>query len=209
MASSHIRSTAAKKSRVVPARCMYACTHWFLHLAATVHCASNWFLLMEPLHRDPCYGFVHFRHTWAHFLRVFPGSPFNCTLSTLQKIFGPRFGRRSTATNFGARFWNHQIWADQKSSARCSQITYMIICGKSYSLNCSQKEQGGSSSLHYACTLRFLHLANCGGPLCKGTFSTGFSGLVNEPAKPSKTVLHRDDFNRSCTLLLRLFMWAQ
>ena len=29
---------------------------------------------------------------------------------------------------------------------------------------------------------------NCGGPLCKGTFSTGFFGLVNKPAKPSKTV---------------------
>ena len=26
--------------------------------------------------------------------------------------------------------------------------------------------------------------------MCKGTFSTGFSGLVNEPAKPSKTVGH-------------------
>ena len=32
--------------------------------------------------------------------------------------------------------------------------------------------------------------SSCGGPLCKGTFSTGFSGLVNEPAKPSKTVGH-------------------
>ena len=44
-----------KKSRVVPARCMYACTHWFLHLAATVEalCAR------------------------AHFLRVFPGSLMN------------------------------------------------------------------------------------------------------------------------------------
>ena len=30
----------------------------------------------------------------------------------------------------------------------------------------------------------------CGGFLCKSTFSTGFSGLVvNEPAKPSKTVV--------------------
>ena len=26
--------------------------------------------------------------------------------------------------------------------------------------------------------------------MCKGTFSAGFSGLVNEPAKPSKTVGH-------------------
>ena len=26
--------------------------------------------------------------------------------------------------------------------------------------------------------------------MCKSTFSTGFSGLVNEPAKPSKTVGH-------------------
>ena len=26
--------------------------------------------------------------------------------------------------------------------------------------------------------------------MCKGTFSTGFSGLVNEPAKPSKFVGH-------------------
>ena len=26
--------------------------------------------------------------------------------------------------------------------------------------------------------------------MCKGTFSTGFSGLVNEPAKQSKTVGH-------------------
>ena len=40
VASSHIRSTAAKKSRVVPARCMYACTHWFLHLAAAVQALS-------------------------------------------------------------------------------------------------------------------------------------------------------------------------
>ena len=68
----------------------------------------------------------------------------------------------------------------------------MIICGiQSYSLNCSQKEQGGSSSLHvrmYALVL--APCSNCGGPLCKGTFSTGFSGLVNEPAKPSKTVGH-------------------
>ena len=32
--------------------------------------------------------------------------------------------------------------------------------------------------------------SSCGGPLCKGTFSTGFSGLVNEPAKQSKTVGH-------------------
>ena len=68
----------------------------------------------------------------------------------------------------------------------------MIICGiQSYSLNCSQKEQGGSSSLHvrmYALVL--APCSNCGGPLCKGTFSTGFSGLVNEPAKQSKTVGH-------------------
>ena len=68
----------------------------------------------------------------------------------------------------------------------------MIICGiQSNSLNCSQKEQGGSSSLHvrmYALVL--APCSNCGGPLCKGTFSTGFSGLVNEPAKPSKTVGH-------------------
>ena len=33
------------------------------------------------------------------------------------------------------------------------------------------------------------------------TFSTGFFGLVNEPAKPSKTV---GRFNRSCILLPRL-----
>ena len=52
MASSHIRSAAAKKSRVVPARCTYACTCWFLHLAATVE--ALW--------------------ARAHFLRVFPGS---------------------------------------------------------------------------------------------------------------------------------------
>ena len=38
--------------------------------------------------------------------------------------------------------------------------------------------------------LVLLRLDYCGGPLCKGTFSTGFSGLVNEPAKPSKTVGH-------------------
>ena len=31
----HIRSTATKKSRVVQLAA-YACTHWFLHLAATV-----------------------------------------------------------------------------------------------------------------------------------------------------------------------------
>ena len=68
----------------------------------------------------------------------------------------------------------------------------MITCGiQSYSLNCSQKEQGGSSSLHvrmYALVL--APCSNCEGPLCKGTFSTGFSGLVNKPAKPSKTVGH-------------------
>ena len=76
--------------------------------------------------------------------------------------------------------------ADQKSSARCSQITYMIICGiQSYSLNCSQKEQGGSSSLHvrmYALVL--APCSNCGGPLAS-TFSTPGSF---EPA--SKTVGH-------------------
>ena len=68
----------------------------------------------------------------------------------------------------------------------------MIICGiQSYSLNCSQKEQGGSSSLHVRMYAQVLApCSNCGGPLCKGTFSTGFSGLVNEPAKPSKTVGH-------------------
>ena len=68
----------------------------------------------------------------------------------------------------------------------------MIICGiQSYSLNCSQKEQGGSSSLHVRMYAQVLApCSNCGGPLCKGTFSTGFSGLVNESAKPSKTVGH-------------------
>ena len=77
----------------------------------------------------------------------------------------------------------------------------MIICGiQSYSLNCSQKEQGGSSSPHVRMyELVLAPCSNCGGPLCKGTFSTGFSGLVNEPAKPSKTVGHsiETDFNRS------------
>ena len=51
VASSH-RSTAAKKSRMVPARCKNACTHWFLHLAATVEalCARTGFsgLVNEP-----------------------------------------------------------------------------------------------------------------------------------------------------------------
>ena len=37
-------------------------------------------------------------------------------------------------------------------------------------------------------TLVLAPCSNCGGPLCNGTFSTGFFGLVNEPAKPSKTV---------------------
>ena len=36
----------------------------------------------------------------------------------------------------------------------------------------------------------FQLLTYCGGFLCKGTFSTGFFGLVNEPAKPSKNVSH-------------------
>ena len=65
----------------------------------------------------------------------------------------------------------------------------MIICGmQSSSLNYSQNEQGGSSSLHVR-THWFLHLAATVRPLCKGgTFSTGFSGLVDKPAKPSKTV---------------------
>ena len=54
VASSHIGSTATKKSRVVPAR-WHVSTHWFLHLAATVEalCAT------------------------AHFLRVFSGSLMN------------------------------------------------------------------------------------------------------------------------------------
>ena len=38
--------------------------------------------------------------------------------------------------------------------------------------------------------LHDMYRKYCGGPLCKGTFSAGFSGLVNEPAKPSKTVGH-------------------
>ena len=72
--------------------------------------------------------------------------------------------------------------ADQKSSARCSQITYMIICGiQSYSLNCSQKEQGGSSSLHvrmYALVL--APCSNCGGPFVQGHIFYGFfRALVN------------------------------
>ena len=52
-----------------------------------------------------------------------------------------------------------------------------------------------------------LAFGNCGGLSCKNTFSTGFSGLVNEPAKPSKTVGHsiKTISNRSCTLLLRLW----
>ena len=98
--------------------------------------------------------------------------------------------------------------ADQKSSARCSQITYMIICGiQSYSLNCSQKEQGGSSSLHvrmYALVL--APCSNCGGPLCKGTFSTGFSGLVGMNP-PNRQKLWATQSRRStgvALLLLRL-----
>ena len=82
--------------------------------------------------------------------------------------------------------------ADQKSSARCSQITYMIICGiQSYSLNCSQKEQGGSSSLHVR--MYALVLAPC---------SNKWS--LNPQTVKNCGPLHRDDFNRSCSLLLRL-----
>ena len=56
----------------------------------------------------------------------------------------------------------------------------------------------------YACTHRFLHLAATVEALCaRAHFLRVFSGLVNEPAKPSKTVGHSiDDFNRSCILLL-------
>ena len=77
-----------------------------------------------------------------------------------------------------------------KSSARCSQIASMILCGiQSNSLNCSQKEQWFElAACMYALVL--APCSNCGGSLCKGTFSTGFSGLVNESAKPSKTVGH-------------------
>ena len=55
VAFSRIRSTAAKKSRMVLARCMYACAHWFLHLAATVEalCARAHFLRVFRLVNEP------------------------------------------------------------------------------------------------------------------------------------------------------------
>ena len=119
----------------------------------------------------------------------------------------PKSGRHDL--HFGARFFG-TMKSGRRSKKQCQMQSDNLYdyCGiQSYSLNCSQKEQNGSSSLHvrmYALVL--APCINCGGLLYKGTFSTGFSGLVNEPAN-RQTVGHsiENDFNRSCTLLLRLW----
>ena len=132
-------------------------------------------------------------------------------------VFGPRFGRRSTATTFTLElaFGTMNLDADQKSSARCSHIIYMIICGiQSYSLNCSQKEQGGSSSLHVRMYAQVLApCSNCGGPLCKGTFLRVFPGsLMNPPnrqklwATPSRRF--QQELHFAPTVIADI-MWAQ
>ena len=109
--------------------------------------------------------------------------------------FGPRLGRRSTATTFTLELAVGTIKSgrgSKKKQCQMQQITHMILCGiQSHSLNCSQKDRDRSSSLHVRmCALVLARCSNCGGPLCKGTFSTGLSGLVHEPAKPSKAVSH-------------------
>ena len=94
----HIRSTAAKKSRVVPARCMYACTHRFLHLAATVEaiCAR------------------------AHFLRVFLGSLMN--LPNRPKLWATPSRRFQQELHF-ARTVTEIMWAQSRFPAKLVQGT--------------------------------------------------------------------------------------
>ena len=126
------------------------------------------------------------------------------TLSTGSKngpIFGPAFWEAEYRhdLHFGARFWNREnLEADQTSSARCSQITYMwhpVILVQ------LQPKRAGWFQLA-ACTHWFLHLAATVEALCATAhFLRVFSGSLMNP--PNRQKLW-DVFNRSCILLPRL-----
>ena len=120
------------------------------------------------------------------------------TLSTGSKngvpFFGPRFGRRSTATTFTLELAFGTMKSGRGSKKQCqmqSDNLYDYMWHPVIFAQLQPKRAGWfqlAACTHVragSCTLQQLWR-----PICKGTFSTGFSGLVNEPAKPSKTVGH-------------------
>ena len=113
----------------------------------------------------------------AHFPQAPKTAPF----------LGPRFGRRSTATTFTLELAFGTVKSGGGSNKQCQmQSDNLYVASSHIGSTATKKSRVVPARCMY--TLVLAPCSNCGGPLCNGTFSTGFFGLVNEPAKPSKTV---------------------
>ena len=97
-------------------------------------------------------------------------------------IFG--FGRHHHDLRFELAFGTMKSGRDKKKCQ--SDNLYDQMWHPVNPLDCSQKEQDGSSSLHVHVRTGLAPCSNCGDSLCKSTFFR----LVDEPAKPLKTVGH-------------------
>ena len=122
---------------------------------------------------DPFLGLV----VLAHFPQAPKTVPF----------LGPRFGRRSTATTFTLELAFGTVKSGGGSNKQCQmQSDNLYVASSHIGSTATKKSRVVPARCMY--TLVLAPCSNCGGPLCNGTFSTGFFGLVNKPAKPSKTV---------------------
>ena len=125
------------------------------------------------------------------------------TLSTGSKtapFLGPRFGRRSTATTFTLELAFGTVKSGGGSNKQCQmQSDNLYVASSHIGSTATKKSRVVPARCMY--TLVLAPCSNCGGPLCNGTFSTGFSGSLMNP--PNRQKLW-DVFNRSCILLPRL-----
>ena len=108
-------------------------------------------------------------------------------LAHFPHIFGPAFWEAEYRhdLHFGARFWNREIWRRIKQVVP-DAVTNLYVASSHIGSTAAKNSRVVPARCMY--TLVLAPCSNCGGPLCKGTLSKGFFGLVNEPAKPSKTV---------------------
>ena len=96
-------------------------------------------------------------------------------------FLGPRFGRRSTATIFTLELAFGTVKSGRGSKKQCQMQSDTLYVASSHIRSTAAKK---SRVVPARCmyTLVLAPCSNRGGPLCKGTFSTVFSGsLMNSP----------------------------